>query len=78
VLSGVDRDRKETSHINPIVLMEAVLHPDVVAGTMRILGDSPNSILDSKDYLESTCPFAWNRIVPATTSGGNLNKIPRI
>lgn len=26
---------------------------------MRILGDSPNSILDSKDYLESTCPFAW-------------------
>lgn len=35
------------------------LLPDVVAGTMRILGDTPNSILDPNDYLESIHPFAW-------------------
>lgn len=28
------------------------------SGTMRILGDTPNSILDPKDYLESIRPFA--------------------
>ena len=31
---------------------------DVGSGTMRILGDTPNSILDPEDYLESIRPFA--------------------
>ncbi|KAJ5796901.1 uncharacterized protein N7518_005441 [Penicillium psychrosexuale] len=34
------------------------LPPDVVTGTMRILGDTPNSILDPNNYLESIRPFA--------------------
>lgn len=35
------------------------LPPDVIVGTMRILGDTPNSILDPNNYLESIRPFAW-------------------
>lgn len=35
------------------------LLPDVVAETMRILGDTPNSILDPNNYLESIRAFAW-------------------
>ncbi|KAJ5945150.1 hypothetical protein N7516_005318 [Penicillium verrucosum] len=35
------------------------LPPEVVAGTMRILGDTPNSILDPNNYLKSIRPFAW-------------------
>ena len=31
---------------------------DVIARTMRILGDIPNSILDPNNYLESIRPFA--------------------
>ncbi|CAG8271477.1 unnamed protein product [Penicillium salamii] len=34
------------------------LPSDVVRGTIRILGDTPNSILDPNNYLESIRPFA--------------------
>ena len=38
-----------------VVLSESL--PDVGSGTMRILGDIPNSILDPEDYLKSIHPF---------------------
>lgn len=38
-----------------VVLSESL--QDVGSGTMRILGDIPNSILDPEDYLKSIHPF---------------------
>lgn len=43
--------------IRQIQVLLSEFLPDVGSGTIRILGDTPNSLLDPEDYLKSIRPF---------------------